>query len=378
MLNYHVLSIDNGGNLSEIANNVSAFFKFDGGRVVNSIYTFAAVTAAETEGVAALRVYPVNIVLLAFRCAKNAAATAANRGGKAAETEHNAERLAREKAAKKAHKASNAARLTNVQDIIYSDLRRISAALAEYLSNVNSYVVEQSEQAAAFIYEKIAAADSATQDYFSVAVVTALEQTELLITDSAEQAADVATYIYAALNKYTYGERTNNAKNVSTEFITDNGGNLVSFGTAAASILHKGDKWTPTAAAEMTAEQAAALGRALAAAFDTLTPTERKVTECLVNGLSQRQTAAKIGVKSVGTIGKHVAKIRAAYTDYIENNAAEFMTIIDGVNVRRTAADIKKAENANAAERMRRYRERKAAERKAAEQAKHEYMTVDI
>lgn len=336
----------------------AAAFRWNGEhKATNDIYTTAAALVESTPTAAAFRVYPCNDVLLALRCAKTAAAVAANKGGKAASVdnvggmEEGERKAAAAKAAAKASKQTAAANVNATQAAIDNDLRRITAATLAALCDNAALDVD------GYIFEHIATANAHTQDFFSVCTLAALENAH---ATQAEKAAA----IYKAANAYTYASKAAAARDVSTEWIIDGGGDLVAFGTAAASILKGGERWTPTAAAGMDVETAAALGETLAAAFATLTPTQRDITLRLVKGYSQRQAAAALG-RSVGTIGKHVAIIRKAFADYITENAPRFAELVRQAETA-AAAKATAARDTTAAERMRRYRERKAAAKAAA------------
>lgn len=338
----------------------AAAFRWNGEhKATNDIYATAAALVAETPTAAAFRVYPCDDILLALRCAKTAAAVAANKGGKAASVdnvggmEEGERKAAAAKAAAKASKQTAAANVNATQAAIDNDLRRITAATLAALCDNAALDVD------GYIFEHIATANAHTQDFFSVCTLAALEAANAHATQAEKAAA-----IYKAANAYTYASKAAAARDISTEWIIDGGGDLIAFGTAAASILKGGERWTPTAAAGMDVETAAALGETLAAAFATLTPTQRDITLRLVKGYSQRQAAAALG-RSVGTIGKHVAIIRKAFADYITENAPRFAELVRQAETA-AAAKATAARDTTAAERMRRYRERKAAAKAAA------------
>ena len=356
-----------------------------GKRAVNTIYATAAAMVEHTPTAAAFRVYPLNDTALALRCATTAASVAANKGGKAASVDGKAAAAAwiekeyvsvngkntakkagnaTAAAIEKAGKATAAARSNATQAAIENDLRRINAALCERLANVGGGNYDTLET---FVYTALATANAHTQDYFSVCIVAALETNG---TPTEKAAA-----IYKAANAYTYKNKAAAARDVSTEWIIDGGGDIVSWGTAAAAILKGGERWTPTAAANMDTETAAALGVALAAAFSLLSPVQRDIVRRIVNGYSIRQTAAALG-RGVATIQRNVDTIRKIYGEYITANAPQFTAIIEtataaangnGEKARTAAAARREREKAGTAngktatERMREYRERKKA-----------------
>lgn len=336
------------------------------GRAVSTIYATAAAIMEGTPTAAAFRVYSCNLVYLALQCATATARTAANRGGRAMEGTAAAgtaaadytptEKAAAEKAARKMSRQTAAARPFDTQSIIYRDLTIVGAATAAAMASGGAAF-----DCVPFILDKIAATSHDTRDFFGECIAAAYENAN----GGADMAATAAA-IYAAANKYIRGNVTRREREVSTEFIMDGGGDLVTWGTAAAYILHGGEKWTPTAAANMDAPTAARLGECLAAAFALLSPVCREVVRHIVNGYSVRQTAARMR-RNVRTIERNIDTIRATFGAYIAENAAEFTPIIKAATAA-TAAK-RERENAATAARMREYRARKKAAATAAANA---------
>lgn len=360
-MNYSINLYNANGDIIA-TKTAAAAFRWNGEhKAANDIYTTAAALVESTPTAAAFRVYPCNDTLLALRCAKTAAAVAANKGGKAASVDNmdgmdNGERkAAAAKAAAKASKQTAAANVNATQTAIDSDLRRITAATLAALCDNAALDVDS------YIFEHIATANAHTQDFFSVCTLAALEAANAHATQAEKAAA-----IYKAANAYTYASKAAAARDVSTEWIIDGGGDLVAFGTAAASILKGGERWTPTAAANMDTETAAALGETLAAAYATLSPTERKIAMLIVTERTQEQIAAALGYANKSTVCRKIAAIRKAYMDYITANAPQFVGIIRNAETKAAAAAAKRGHDKTQAERMRRYRERKAAAKAAA------------
>lgn len=358
MENLYSITYKNENGETVTTETAAAFYITENGVTKNGVFQYATETAAALG----LKAYtlPCNPVLLALHCAKKAASVAANKGGKASETKHNngektpTDKAAAAKAAAKARRQAANATQNKTQDTIDNDLRRISAATAAALASDTSATAASIEN---YVFSLVAAANAHTQDFFSVCMLAALENENATPTDK-------AAAIYKAANAWTYQNKTARRKEVSTEYIIDGGGDLVAFGTAAAAILKGGEKWTPTAAANMDTETAAALGNVLAAAFAMLTPTQRLVVAHIVEGHSQRKTAAALK-RSIGTIGKHIAIIRKVYADYITANAPQFCELVKQAETAAAAKATAKRDR-TAAERMKRYRERKAAAKAAA------------
>ena len=344
----------------------------------NTVYATAAAAMAATDGAERFRVYPCNPVFAALHCATAAARTAANRGGKAAQTAHvngaatPTDKAAAQKAAAKMSRQTAAARNVTTQEIIFRELSILTAATAAAMASGGNSETDGET----FIFEKVAAMAQDTQDFFSVCVLAAYENGG---ADGAERAAA----IYKAANAYIRGNVSRRERETSTEYIMDGGGDLVAFGTAAAQILRGGEKWTPTDGGKMDAETAARLGVALAAAFELLTPTARDIVRRIVRGYSVRQIAAATR-RGVATIQRNVENVRRTFAAYIAENAAEFMPLVNAATAAAATAAAtaaakksrtdKKAAAARrerekngtangktAAQRMREYRERRKA-----------------
>lgn len=212
-----------------------------------------------------------------------------------------------------------------------------------------------------------------TQDFFSIAM-DALTETALLNLDITEQYHRA----YLALNAYIHAQRAATEREISTEYLIDGGGDIVSINTALSQIIRGGDRWTPTDGGTMDADTATRLGVAIRGAMVALSPTQRDIVRRAALGYSQRQIAEQTG-RGVATIARNLALIRAKVSEYLHDNAPEFGAMIDsmavtaathtansseGANKRRTAdgAERKAAKNA---EYCKAYRARKAAERKA-------------
>lgn len=141
---------------------------------------------------------------------------------------------------------------------------------------------------------------------------------------------------YLAVNRHLSQARAANHREVSTEYIVDGGGDLVAYNRAIAQIIKGGDKWTPTAGGELTAEQAEKLGAAIRAACAALTPVQRDIVKLMGNGLSLREVARKMD-RRPSTIEEHAVRIRANVYRYILENAPEFTRIINSAAVMASA-----------------------------------------
>lgn len=220
-----------------------------------------------------------------------------------------------------------------------------------------------------------------TQDFYSIALM-ALHAGRTAGTPIGEQYHGA----FLTLNKYIHAQRAATEYELSTEFITDGGGDLVAINTAISAIIRGGEKWTPADGGEMDAATAARLGAAIADAMRTVSPTQRRIAELLARGYSQRQIAEKTGRKAA-SVNQNIAIMRGKIAEYIREHSPEFVQIIhtaetaaaaQDVTTHNASADKRRTEGgaarhaeqmkATQAERARRYRERKAAERAAARQ----------
>lgn len=218
-------------------------------------------------------------------------------------------------------------------------------------------------ESADYIQSIICEYSADTQDFYGYAM-------RGLIDGHGHAIAEQYRMGYAALNRFIHSQRAATVYELSTEFIVDGGGDIVSIGAAVASILRGTDKYTPTASARLDSASARKLCVTLAAAVNQLTPTQKDIVRMMGNGYSQRQIADRMGRK-VATIAEHAAIIRKRITAYMMEHAPEFIdnkraqtsVQADAVNAAATANKSKSAEYYRA------YRARKAAERKATETA---------
>ena len=258
-----------------------------------------------------------------------------------------------------------AARRAAALDALIDDMRAARDAVG---------VVRLPDTAAAratAINAAIARAGNDAQDYFSAACAA--------LAENAGGPVDVAYHAaYLAVNAHIRALRTASAREVSTEYIVDGGGDVVEFGAAIAAIINGGDKWTPVASVRLTRQAAAYYGRALRGALATCTPAQQQIARLLAAGYSQAQIAARTG-RQPATVCRNVAIIREKLAAYIDEKRAALMGLrIDAPAVQaaansaategRTAAG-KAKHDADAAARMRAYRARKAAARAVARAA---------
>lgn len=217
-----------------------------------------------------------------------------------------------------------------------------------------------------------------TQDFYSIAL-TGLQEGRTAGASIGEQYHGA----FLMLNRYIHAQRAATEYEISTEFLTDGGGDLVAINTAISAIIRGGEKWTPTDGGTMDAATAARLGAAIADAMRIVSPTQRKIAELLGRGYSQRQIAEKTG-RELATVNRNIAIMRGKIAEYIREHSPEFAQLVKmaetaaaaqnvtahnaGADKRRTADGAARHKAAHNAEYYREYRARKAAERAAAKQ----------
>ncbi len=189
------------------------------------------------------------------------------------------------------------------------------------------------QRGAAYILDIMARLSADSNDIFSCAyngILTA-------IADGADISEQYHSG-YLAINAYIMAQRSATQYETSTEFIEESGGTLVALGSYMARLIKNGDRYTPTGSDEMDAETADRLGAALKGAAAMLTPRQKDIAALIGRGYSQRQTADRLNIKSVATVNEHLTHIREKYLAYFTDNAPEFLYIINGAEVRATAA----------------------------------------
>ena len=211
-----------------------------------------------------------------------------------------------------------------------------------------------------------------TQEFFATAAAALACATAQGMEIPAQYAA-----AYKELNASIQAQRAATEYEISTEFLTDGGGDLIAINTAISAIIRGGDKWTAANGGEMDAETAERLGNAISVALRRVTPTQRRIAELLARGYSQRRIAEMTG-RELATINRNIAVLRGKVAESLQGG--EFAEMVKqaqaaaaakaAANGGRTAAGMERKaaqDKATQAERARRYRERKAAERKAAQ-----------
>lgn len=172
------------------------------------------------------------------------------------------------------------------------------------------------------VMDVIADAGHDAQEFYSIC--------QLALVEAQTSGLDVSAQYdnaYKALNTAVHAMQSAHAHEVHTEWLTDNGGNLVALNHAIACIIHGGDRWIPCAGGELSEDSAIALGDAIRDAMQPLNSTLRSIAQSLAIGYSQRQIAVEMGV-SVATVSRNVARLRKAVADHIRAHAPQFADLL--------------------------------------------------
>lgn len=178
---------------------------------------------------------------------------------------------------------------------------------------------------------------------------------------------------FLSANVYMHTQRAATVRELSTEYVREQGGDVIAIGTALARIIKNDERWTASdvpAAARVNVESLRAhLPRALA----LCRPVQREIAALLAQGYSVDAIAAKTG-RDRRTVQRNIAIMRGTCTEYLRENAPEVLPMFNADKYAAQAAEAgnavkhdngRAAHNAAAAERMRKLR----AARKAAQAA---------
>lgn len=172
------------------------------------------------------------------------------------------------------------------------------------------------------VVDVISGAGQDAQDFYSIC--------QLALLNAQASGLDMAAQYdsaYKTLNTAVHAMQTAHAYEVRTEWLTDNGGNLVALNDAIACIIRGGDKWTPCAGGDLSEADAIALGDAIRDALQPLNRTLRNIARLLAIGYSQRQIATRMGT-SVATVSRNVARLRKAMSDHIRMHVPQFADLL--------------------------------------------------
>lgn len=177
---------------------------------------------------------------------------------------------------------------------------------------------------------------------------------------------------FLSANRYMHAQRAATVRELSTEYVREQGGDVIAIGTALARIIKGDERWTASdvpAAARVNVESLRAhLPRALA----LCRPVQREIAALLAQGYSVNAIAAKTG-RDRRTVQRNVAIMRGTCTEYLRENAPEVLPMFnadkytaaavaeDSARKQGRTEEGRKKDSENAAARMRAYRARKKA-----------------
>ena len=179
---------------------------------------------------------------------------------------------------------------------------------------------------------------------------------------------------FKAVNRYIMKQRSATEKECSTEYIQEQGGNIVAVNTVIHRIINADEKYIPTVGGEMDDKTAERLGRVLIDFFGLLPKRKKDIIYLLAKGYSIPKTAKILNIKSWGMVDEHLTNIQSMCIEYFEKNAPEFLSLIDEIitrdkvkkqkerNIKDRHKNDEKRRKQNA-EKAKRYRERKKEEK---------------
>lgn len=197
----------------------------------------------------------------------------------------------------------------DTQRAIDADLRAANARLSDAVAPER-------------IIDVIASTGHDAQDFYSICQLALLNgQAAGLDTDAQYREA------YRALNTAVHAMQTAHATEVCTEYIRDNGGDIISLNRAIARIMRGGDRWTDADGGIMPNADALLLGDVLHDALQACKPVQQGIARLLAVGYSQRQIATRMG-RGVATIARNVADMRKTVSDHIRTHAPQYSYLL--------------------------------------------------
>lgn len=172
---------------------------------------------------------------------------------------------------------------------------------------------------------------------------------------------------FKAVNRYIMKQRSATEKECSTEYIQEQGGNVVAVNTVIHRIINADDRYIPTVGGEMDDKTAERLGRVLVDFFGLLPTRKKNIVYLRAKGYSISYIQKKLNIKSAGMVDEHLTNIQSICIEYLEKNAPEFLSLIKEF-IAREKIEKQKERNItdrhkNNSERMREYRKRKKEEK---------------
>ena len=186
---------------------------------------------------------------------------------------------------------------------------------------------------------------------------------------------------YLTANRAMHKQRAAAVREVWTEYIRQDGGDLIAVGVAIARIIRGGECWTETDIPAVSRVDVGALHEHLPRALAICRPVQKQIAGYLANGYSVNAIADKLN-RDRRTVQRNVAIMRGTCAEYIRENAPSLLPMfsadkytaqaVEAENAAHTPRTEKgKAEHKAKfnAEYYREYRARKKAEKEAAANA---------
>lgn len=286
---------------------------------------------------------------------------------------------------------------TDTQRVALQDLDRVNAAAVRY--DVAGY---DWDAAAPAILATLATVGHDAQDMYSEAM-TGIEGGYVLergihagyrlqgTTDTKHKPTNAAPALtmplhraairaaYLTANRAMHKQRAAAVREVWTEYIRQDGGDLIAVGVAIARIIKGGECWTETDVPAASRVDVEALHEHLPRALALCRPVQREIAGLLARGYSVDAIARKLE-RDRRTVQRNVAIMRGTCAEYIRENAPSLLPMFNADKYAAQAVEAEAVEQhkkgANSrrktpltAEYYREYRARKKAEREAAANA---------
>ena len=182
---------------------------------------------------------------------------------------------------------------------------------------------------------------------------------------------------YLTANRAMHKQRAAAVREVWTEYIRQDGGDLIAVGVAIARIIKGGECWTETDIPAVSRVDVEALHKHLPRALALCRPVQKQIAGYLANGYSVNAIAEKLN-RDRRTVQRNVAIMRGTCAEYIRENAPSLLPMFNADKYTAQAVEAENAKDtahansansrrkAGCAEYYREYRARKRAEKEAA------------
>lgn len=275
---------------------------------------------------------------------------------------------------------------TDTQRTALQELDRVNATAVRYDTALYSW-----EASAPAVLGALAAVGHDAQDMYAAAMAGIVggytfpkgaHKGERLggVSDNGSSPREHIRAAYLTANASMNAQRSATVRELSTDYVREQGGDLVAIGTAIARIITADERWTLSDVAPEARVAIETIREHLPRALALCRPVQREIAALLARGCSVAQIADKTG-RDRRTVQRNIAIMRGTCAAYIREHAPELLPMVkaagyDAFDTAQTAADSNKhrTEAAQArkkaanAEYCKAYRERKRAAAAAAAQ----------